>query len=266
MSAVSERHEPVALLSPAGQAELERLARHATLYVFDFDGTLAPIVPRPDDAAMTPDMQAALDQLARRVPVAILTGRAVADIAPRVPDTVRYVVGNHGEEGLPGNAEHRETAMQTCRGWLAQLRAQWNVEQRWPGVHIEDKALSLTVHYRSVDNVVAVQEALNSLVQTLEPPPRIVAGKCVLNLLSPNGLTKRDALAQLAKQARCDYVLFVGDDVTDEHAFHNAPHTWTTVRVEPVGPTYARWFVSQQVDVFGLVRNLASLTEIRDVA
>ncbi len=64
------------LFSNEGRAELQRLARGDTLYAFDFDGTLAPIVADPARARATDRVTRPLARLARRVPVAVVSGRA----------------------------------------------------------------------------------------------------------------------------------------------------------------------------------------------
>ena len=87
--------------SPAGDAALAQFLARRPLLAFDFDGTLAPIVSRPDDARVPDTLAAMLARLAGLAPVAIVTGRQVDDVRPRLGFTPTYVVGNHGAPGSP---------------------------------------------------------------------------------------------------------------------------------------------------------------------
>ena len=79
------------ILAQRNRPLLRRLARAHTLLVFDFDGTLAPIVPDPKGAAIRPHTAALLRQVAEVYPVAILSGRALADVTPRLIAAMRDV-------------------------------------------------------------------------------------------------------------------------------------------------------------------------------
>ena len=84
------------LFSPKGEAALAALLRLQPLMAFDFDGTLAPIVAHPTDARIPPAVLTRLRALAQRLPVAIVTGRSVADVRARLGFEPHFVIGNHG--------------------------------------------------------------------------------------------------------------------------------------------------------------------------
>src|SRR5690242_16341081 len=88
------------LFSTEGEQALEAVMRQRPLLAFDFDGTLAPIVARPDEAHVPLEVSHGLAELAQALPVAVITGRSVADVRPRLGFEPRYVVGNHGAEDL----------------------------------------------------------------------------------------------------------------------------------------------------------------------
>ena len=67
-----------------GEAALASALACSPLLAFDFDGTLAPIVTDPDDARIPAPVARRLDRLASLLPVAIITGRAVADVRERL--------------------------------------------------------------------------------------------------------------------------------------------------------------------------------------
>ena len=72
------------LFTPEGEAALAAVMRLAPVLAFDFDGTLAPIVARPDQAHVPPPVSEGLAHLAQRLPVAVISGRSVADVRARL--------------------------------------------------------------------------------------------------------------------------------------------------------------------------------------
>src|SRR6186713_659242 len=86
------------LFTPEGERALQDVMHLRPLLAFDFDGTLAPIVARPDEARVPESVSLGLAELARDLPVAIITGRSVADVRPRLGFAPHYVIGNHGAE------------------------------------------------------------------------------------------------------------------------------------------------------------------------
>lgn len=242
------------LFSKEGRAELQRLAGGGTLYAFDFDGTLAPIVADPAHARAADRVTLPLAQLARRVPVAVVSGRAQRDLIERLPCEIAYLVGNHGNEGLP--VEPDATGLEeTCRRWRASLEVQL-AAGAGHGVRLEDKGRSLSLHYRAAPDPAAASAFLRSVAHSLQPLPTVIDGRMVLNLLPPGALTKFEALRILAQHEGVDQLLFVGDDDTDEIVFQRAPRHWTTVRIDPHGETAARFCLEEQASIEILLAHL----------
>jgi trehalose 6-phosphate phosphatase len=253
------------LFSPDGEAALQSLAGARTLYAFDFDGTLAPIEARPDRVRAPGGVMRLLRSLSGLAPVAVVSGRQRADLLARLPESVQHVVGNHGNEGA-AVAVDAETLAATCASWRTQLDAALAAAGAAEpgaasGVFLEDKRLSLSLHYRLARDRAAAFAWLQRAIAALEPSPRVIGGKLVFNLLPPQALTKFEALVALAGAERAERVLFVGDDDTDEIVFERAPPHWLTVRVDPARDSRARWFVHRQSGVLmlldALVRRLA---------
>jgi len=242
------------LFSSDGRTELRRLARSATLYAFDFDGTLAPIVADPAQARAADRVTRPLAQLAQLVPVAVVSGRAQRDLIERLPCEIAYVVGNHGNEGLPDEADASQL-VETCRRWRASLELQL-LAPSCQGVWLEDKGRSLSLHYRAAPDPAAASAFLRSLSSALVPQPTMIDGKMVLNLLPPGALTKFEALGILFQHEGVTDLLFVGDDDTDEIAFQRAPLNWTTVRIDPHGATAARYCLDEQASIEVLLAHL----------
>jgi trehalose 6-phosphate phosphatase len=239
------------LFSNEGTAALAAVVQRPALFAFDFDGTLAPIEPRPESVRTPTSIVRLLDALARERPVAVISGRRRSDLTQRLPPSVRYLVGNHGNEGFARDEERILHA--TCRAWLEQLDALFAGDARAAEVAVEDKGMTLSLHYRLARDREAAGDWLREVIAQVEPAPTIIGGKLVFNLLPPGALTKFEALQALAHAEAVETVLFVGDDDTDELVFERAPANWLTVRVELERNSRARYFLQQQADVAQLL-------------
>lgn len=217
------------LFTPEGEAALENILRRRPLLAFDFDGTLAPIVARPDDARIPRRASARLGSLAARLPVAIVTGRTVEDVSGRLGFRPRYIVGNHGaEDGMDAAAaEQRVRALDPLRGLLRERAA----DLAQVGIQIEDKGQSLALHYRQAR---PRSRALEQIAEVLAQPELRVhsfGGKMVINVTPQSAPDKAHAVHALMGRCDASCALFAGDDVNDEPVFASAPPDWLTVRV-----------------------------------
>jgi trehalose 6-phosphate phosphatase len=247
----------VPLFSEAGLRRLDEIVGPGLLCVFDFDGTLAPIVPQPDKAILPQEVLQRLSALASHVPLAILTGRSVADIRSRVPLEPNYIIGNHGSEGMPGWHVNSDDYRRLCRTWKEILSQALQDERKFgPGTWIEDKDYSLTVHYRAAPENEQVKKNLSALFAQDIPAARVIAGKCIFNLLPPNAPHKGDALEKLMEISGARHAIYVGDDVTDEDAFQLRRHDIMTVRVEHFAGSAAEFYLPHWPDIVGLLDEL----------
>ena len=126
------------LLSSDGLDALYRDLQGRALLAFDFDGTLAPIVKNPSDAFMAKAVAIKFKELCTRTSVAVITGRNVVDVMKRIESKPKYVIGNHGTEGLPGIADQElEYLINTCHSWQRQLSEFGINEIEIPGLFTE---------------------------------------------------------------------------------------------------------------------------------
>ena len=245
------------LFDEAGLARLDEIVQPGMLCVFDFDGTLSPIVPQPDCAALPPEVRERLLALTTLAPVAILTGRSLTDIGKRLGFEPHYVIGNHGLEGMPGWQGRSAAYASACAAWREALRVAFNDKQRFdPGIRLEDKGYSLSVHYRMARNQTQTEQRLAALFETLAPPPRVVAGKCVYSLMPVDATHKGAALEELVQQAGAASAIYVGDDVTDEDVFRLRRPDVLTVRIEPHPDTAAEFYLPAMPDIVQLLDEL----------
>jgi trehalose 6-phosphate phosphatase len=192
------------------------------LIAVDFDGTLAPIVQRPEDARPAPGAVDALRALADRVgTLAVVTGRAataavelggLTDVAGLV------VLGHYGlERWYDGEltTPPPDDAIATARRRLTEL-----VAEAADGVHIEDKSHSLVVHTRPAADPAGALAVLTPAIETIaaETGLESVPGRMVLEL-RPRGVDKGAALLALADERGPASVVYLGDDLGDLPAF-----------------------------------------------
>jgi trehalose 6-phosphate phosphatase len=242
--------------SAAGRAALRRLHGRRLLAAFDFDGTLAPIALRPEQVVTPPAARAALDRLRGWCRTAVISGRSRDDVVVRLGVAVDFAVGNHGIDGLPGAEREAAECVAVSRGWLAQLRGGELLRALDHGLLLEDKEVSLSVHFRQARDAARAARELPALLAALVPAPRIVAGKMVYNLLPPSAVDKGTALLRLLEAAGADAGLYVGDDVTDEDVFRLHQPDLLTIRVGRDDASQARLYLRAPSELPRLIDEL----------
>ncbi|MGH9661974.1 MAG: trehalose-phosphatase [Bryobacteraceae bacterium] len=233
---------------------LSVFARSNALVAFDFDGTLAPIVRNPDEACMRPQTKTLLKRLCSLYPCMVISGRSRLDVRSRLRGTaLRYVIGNHGAE-LGDTRKLRNLVS----GWKALLAP---ALAGFAGVWIEDKQLSLAIHYRQSSQKVGARKKIFRLAQGLRGA-KLIPAKQALNVIPKAAPHKGMALETLRTKLRCDTALYVGDDVTDEDVFSlKLPEGFLGIRVGVRRASLARFCLYQQSEIDDLLRLLAELRE-----
>ncbi len=196
----------------------------------DFDGVLAPIVARPEDAYPPAETRQELERLvARYALVAVVSGRTSDDVRERVAvDGVVYV-GSHGLELDP----------QVDR-WRQQI-ADFASAASWPPSEIELKGPSVAFHFRSREDEAAAVAELESIAEAArEEGLSARFGRKVLEVLPPVGSHKGTAVRQLLEDARLTRALVAGDDTTDLDAFRAVEELEHRVRVAVLAPESPR--------------------------
>jgi trehalose-phosphatase len=234
--------KPVEHLLEAWPGIVDRFDHGHVLLMTDFDGTLTPIVSRPSEVVLSKEMGSILAELNAKewCTVAVISGRALDDLTERlkIDDIVR--AGNHGSEiegpGLSFRAPVAEKTMAAIRRVLYGILA---LPLEYRGVEIEDKKLSLSVHFRNAAEG-AVDEITGRVLGAASPYVesgllRAHAGKKVLEIRSPwwnKGKALRYLVAAyLTRLGGTLFPIFMGDDATDEDAFRAIGNEGLTVFV-----------------------------------
>jgi trehalose 6-phosphate phosphatase len=194
-----------------------------------------------------------LGQVAARYPCTVISGRARHDVRRWLQGIpVQGIIGNHGIEpwqtGQPLlDAVNRYAPLLDRR--LSSLR----------GVRIENKAFSISVHYRQSREKKRARAAILAAAARLGPV-RVIHGKQVVNILPAGAPHKGMALETERDRLGCDTAIYVGDDETDEDVFTlDQPGRLLAIRVGPKRSSQASYYVKDQAAVDELLTRLADL-------
>jgi trehalose 6-phosphate phosphatase len=228
----------------------------------DYDGTLTPIVSRPDQAMLMDSTQAILRTLASKIPVAILSGRELKDVRKRVGIDGIVYAGSHGFDIAGPRGLQRQEATE----FLPALDlAENELREKLDGIAgalIERKRFSIAAHYRNVNEsdfpklergvseIAARHRKLRRIegkkVYELLPDVDWDKGKAVLWLLETLGLERPNACP-----------IYIGDDRTDEDAFHALEQRGVGILVsEEPRPTAASYSLRDPSEVERFLRKL----------
>ncbi|MFC1995227.1 trehalose-phosphatase, partial [Chloroflexota bacterium] len=241
------------------------------LLLSDYDGTLTPIVSRPEEAVLSPEVREQLCTLAKNpaFSVGIISGRSLTEIKTMVGINDIYYAGNHGLEidgpGLSFVSPVAKAAQAEIKELVRRLSAKLDGIE---GVIIEDKGLSLSVHYRLVKKgeETRVAEIFQQITSSLlrEGKIRVTSGNKVWEVRPPidwhkgNAVeTIRQKIEELLKLEQL-LTIYLGDDTTDEDAFRiiRCPHGWSIFVGEENTVSSAEYFLSSTVEVMAFLSRL----------
>jgi trehalose 6-phosphate phosphatase len=237
--------------------------RRLTVFL-DYDGTLTPIVARPDDAHLAPHTRDLLRRLARRCTVAVISGRDLADVRGRVGLADIVYAGSHGFDiAGPRGLRWEHPDAHACLPALARAeKALREATHEIPGALVERKAYSLAVHFRNVHEarVQEVERQVNA-VAAREPRLRQRLGKKVFDLVPDIDWDKGRAvlwlLQALAEDSGDTLPLYLGDDLTDEDAFAALRGRGVGIVVrDEARPTAASYALDSPVEVGSFLTRL----------
>jgi trehalose-phosphatase len=242
----------------------------------DYDGTLTPIVERPEDAVLEPEMRERIRRLADRCLVAVVSGRDVGFVVEQVAlDAVLYL-GSHGfDVVVPEGRELQQERLGEFEAFLGPLEeAEEEIAaavSSVSGARIERKKYAIAVHYRQVaeDDVPEVESAVDEVLAR-HGELRKTGGKKVFELRPDIDWDKGRALKWVLEALgmdRDEYApVYVGDDLTDEDAFAVVRREGLAVVVgDDERSTLAEFRVPDTVSVGEVLDRLTALTEGEDL-
>lgn len=213
-------------------------------YFFDVDGTLVDFASSPAAVRIDRKLRRTLRRLYRSADgaVALISGRSITDIDRLFPGARLPVAGQHG-------IERRDATGRVVRHAFPSEKLVWVRRQlvdavaRHRGLLLEDKGLSLALHYRRVPRLGSyVHRLMRSLQARIGAEFCVQPGKRVVEM-KPTGRHKGIAVLEFMQERpfRGRTPVFIGDDATDEYGFATVNRLeGLSVKVGP-GPTVARW-------------------------
>jgi len=222
------------------RSEIEARRRgRPLLFLLDYDGTLVEIAPRPELAQPTPEL---LDLLVRMVAqrdqkVVVVSGRPLRDLQELLPVPGLNFLGSHGGEVYISGRLHpmqiRTADVEELCRWRNRLGKSLQPFRGW---WIEDKPFGFALHYRQVsaehaDKFFSILERWQEQLRQ-QGGFQVLAGKKVLEIL-PHGVSKGLAIQEISLLPRFlgFFPIYLGDDITDESAFHTLQGQGLTIKV-----------------------------------
>jgi trehalose 6-phosphate phosphatase len=243
------------------------------LFLSDFDGTLAPIVERPDQALLaepTRDMLRTLNSR-RQFTVGIVSGRALPDLKAKVNLEGIIYAGNHGFEIEGPGLSFINPIVNEIKPFFRILRQILILTLGTiKGVLVEDKGMTISVHYRQVEET-KIKDVETLVTRAVNGPAthglfKVTAGKKVYEVRPAVNWDKGKAIQLLMKKygkgGRNSGLLpiYLGDDLTDEDAFEAIKRYGSGLSIRigiPSPASAARYFLNSPVEVFGFLKELA---------
>ncbi len=222
----------------------------------DFDGTLAPIRPRPEDAHLHDSTRRAITRLTRnpRVRVWLVSGRRLADVRLKTGVPGVCYIGLHGAEGPGRNPLNREAQRLLDRV----KRKVGRLVAAMPGIRIEDKGPVIGVHYRGAEEseVAKARSAIRTALAGSNGNLRVLQGRQAWEILPLAVGDKGTAVRrELSRLGRSMLPVYAGDDATDEPAFAALRHG-ITIRVGRRALTHAKFQLRDTNEVRSFLERL----------
>jgi trehalose-phosphatase len=241
---------------PSALASVVRAAARPVLIGLDVDGVLAPIAAHPDEAIVGDGVNECIAKLGAMggVHVAIVSGRAIADLARFDFPAGASLIGSHGME-IGGRSIHPLDPVESRRLLALDQLASSASETAGAGTWVERKPASVALHVRQADPA----RADGAIVELAEAAQDVTGatvkrGSGVLELFARSA-SKGDALLRLAAELGAVTTAYAGDDVTDEDAFAVLDAADVTIKVGH-GPTLARHRLRHPDDVAAWLHHL----------
>lgn len=236
---------------------IERRIRESSeiLLFLDFDGTVSPIVKNPDEARIDSEVETILKTFIRskKIRIIIISGRMLSELKKKIRVKGIDYVGNHGLEWeLNGNYDRYPMDKNDFESLDSAKKLLSSIKLEFPDVYLQDKILSLSVHYRNLKNV-GENEFKKKFYETLSKPRKNNAihfreGKKVIDIYSKTGWNKGMAAKKIKKLLGDPLAISMGDDTTDEDMFKKL-NDGITVRVGKDSNSSAEFYVKNISEV-----------------
>ncbi|WP_026632069.1 bifunctional alpha,alpha-trehalose-phosphate synthase (UDP-forming)/trehalose-phosphatase [Dyadobacter alkalitolerans] len=230
---------------------------------FDYDGTLAPIVPDPSKAIVSEDVKKLILEIAKRDTVIIISGRDRHFLDNLFKDLPVHIIAEHGALIRTKGSDQWDLNESYEENWKESIRPIMDIyAKRCPGAFVEEKETSLAWHYRTADDKEyaqrRAQELLWQLKNYIQPELnlQVIDGSKVVEV-KKTAFNKGTASRAFVENGNYDFVLAIGDDTTDEDMFEALPETAFTIKIGD-DLSAARNHIKSQEEVFHFLNFMVS--------
>ncbi|MBN1520965.1 MAG: trehalose-phosphatase [Candidatus Aureabacteria bacterium] len=205
-------------------------SRQKTVFFLDYDGTLTPIVDRPDMAILSPDMRSTVRSLSKKHLTAVVSGRMREDVERLVGIDGLFYAGSHGFDIKGPRFEMTLPEVQEIIPDIRKITERLtHTFGSLDGAIVEHKKFSVAMHYRLVQekHVAGIREFVENIIKE-NKKLRLMCGKKVFEILPALYWNKGKAICWIMKALQLSWkntrVVYIGDDTTDEDAFRVIRH------------------------------------------
>ena len=244
---------------------LSTIRASASVFILlDYDGTLTPIVERPEDAYLSSETRDLLKTLTdkRGYKVGIVSGRVLEDVKKRVGLEDLYYIGNHGLELSGPDLEFVHPEAKELAEGISKVSKELKIKLgEVEGVIVEDKMLTVSVHYRATpsEKIGLVKQKVLEVVSRWQHL-RLTYGKKVLEVKPRLDWNKGKASQLLIDRVAPESLpIYAGDDSTDEDAFLQLSRGVTILVTNTPTQTTAKYYLKDTDEVQELLKRLATL-------
>lgn len=200
--------------------------KEKAVFFFDYDGTLTPIVERPDLAKISPEMKEIIRQLSLKYKLAIVSGRGRRNLQTLVDIPGIFYAGDHGLDIIGPDISMIHPKVKKFLPLIQNISESLDKSlSHIPGIIIEKKKMSVAIHYRQVskEDLPGLKLPLKKILKENRENIRLLKGKKVIEFLPNIEWNKGKAVLWILNTLGVDWsehkIFYLGDDTTDEDAF-----------------------------------------------
>jgi trehalose 6-phosphate phosphatase len=201
---------------------LEKYKTPETAIFTDIDGTISEIVPRPHEAEVDQEMRGILLEIQKRYKLlAFITGRSVENARNMVDIEDALYIGNHGMEYLKGNQVIIDPEAAHYQSQIRNIEEVLKNKLNMNGLILENKRISLAVHYRLIKEQEKAKATILKIINTLNLSPDLAVfpGRKIIEIKPTTGRNKGTIIREMVKKYGIKQLIYLGDDTTDQDAF-----------------------------------------------